>query len=370
MMSGVHLNHYANSMFRYERLSDAWIASCTDYLRSFVNDAIEGAVVLDYAFGRGNWALAFLRAGAAKVYAVDAAADNVRRFDTYCRENAIRGVEIIHGDVLEGPLGVTADILWLYGILHHITDPDTFLAGLKQSSRPSSLFFVYAYNQGSLREFVVESGRRAVSYATEESFVPDSMLLTRAARGRARDDLTAPHVAWYSAEQLKGVLVRHDLRVTSVVSSFARFLNPQALEEEFRPHHWMCRLGAGADIQVADATEPRRTDILMLYDVADLAWGYLATPDALKSGALGLFNAHFGALGADGAAGPVLVEDFLFLAYLLLVLGVKAESLGDAPAALFRLALAALAGEQRSLAAGSLDGSAIAQYLSRNRVRL
>ena len=109
------INAYANSMFRFERLNDAWIESCAAYLRHVFGDAIEGRTVIDYAFGRGNWSCAFRSAGAKRVIAIDAAADNVARFSDQCHDNGIDGIEIVNGNVLDGPISADADIMWLYG---------------------------------------------------------------------------------------------------------------------------------------------------------------------------------------------------------------------------------------------------------------
>src|SRR3982751_1371916 len=92
------LNDYAESMFRFERLHPRWIDNCARYLQHVFGSAMEGKVFLDYAFGRGNWALAALKAGAKKVIAVDAAISNVRRFAEYCNEKGIDAIDIIHGN--------------------------------------------------------------------------------------------------------------------------------------------------------------------------------------------------------------------------------------------------------------------------------
>jgi len=362
------INEYANSMFRFERLNDAWIDSCVHYLEEVFGDAIAGATVVDYAFGRGNWSLAFLRAGAAKVVAVEASEDMVRRFSDYCRDHDVQDVEIIHGDVLAQPLDVSADIIWLYGILHHVPDADSFLDGICRLGRPDSLFLIYAYKAPSLRQFVVESVREVLTYPTADAFLADSYLFARAARLRARNDLSAPHPAWYTASALRELLARHDLRPVSAARDFQEFVRGRP-PEEFRPHHWLCRLG-GEPVELADHPEPTQ-DLAVLRDFVRVGWDRLAdSPEQQKKAGIGLFNSHFSAVPADNGSGPVLVEDFLYLAYLLLSLDVPPDQLEGPTRALYELAIAALSGDQGDQVPAGLEESHIAQHVLRNRIRL
>src|SRR5215467_12461846 len=102
--SSERIDDYANSMFAYERVHPRWIDSCARYLRYIFGEAIEGKVFLDYAFGRGNWSLAALQAGAKHVVAIDASTANVRRFTDYCREQDIHNIKIILGNILSEPI--------------------------------------------------------------------------------------------------------------------------------------------------------------------------------------------------------------------------------------------------------------------------
>src|SRR5262245_4910090 len=110
------IDQYAQSMFRFEHLNESWIESCARYLRRVFGERLAGRVVIDYAFGRGNWAIAFLAAGAGRVIAIDAAVSNVSKLADYCRDHDIDRVEVIEGDILEGPLACRADFLWVYGV--------------------------------------------------------------------------------------------------------------------------------------------------------------------------------------------------------------------------------------------------------------
>ncbi|MEA2308752.1 MAG: hypothetical protein QOI65_1038, partial [Thermoleophilaceae bacterium] len=97
-MTSLHtqqFDEYANSMFRYEGLPGSWIESCTGYLRTLFGDSLRGKTVIDYGFGRGNWSLAFLAAGAGKVIAIDASPAAVARFTDYCQTQDIDRIEVV-----------------------------------------------------------------------------------------------------------------------------------------------------------------------------------------------------------------------------------------------------------------------------------
>lgn len=363
------INDYANSMFRFERLNEPWIESCAAYLGATFGSRLVGATVIDYAFGRGNWSLAFRRAGAASVVAIDAAEDNVRRFSAYCAEHGITGVEIVHGNVVDRAIDLTADVVWLYGIIPCIADIDAFLDAVSGFQRPGSTYVVYSYDRGSLRQFVVDAARRALTYGSEAAFLPDSLLLTGAARHRARDDLTAPHVAWNSAAELHARLRSHGLYPAARLADFPEFLAGRP-SEEFQPHLWRCSLDPDDEIVPADPPRPYIADLALLGDLVDALWRHLDDGDRRRA-ALGLFNAHFGALRMHGAAGPVLVEDFLFLTYVALVSDLPRSALAPAGADLHDLAVAAMTAEQDGDdLPESLGGSFVARHLRENRIRL
>jgi carbamoyltransferase len=94
----------------------------------------------------------------------------------------------------------------------------------------------------------------------------------------------------------------------------------------------------------------------------------LSTPAERRRAGLGLYNTHFSSLGADGAAAPVLMEDFLFLFHLLLRKRVRSDDLAEPTASLYALAIRALSDEPRQPLRAA--GSWLAEYLTANRIRL
>ncbi len=364
-----HINNYANSMFRFERLNDAWIDSCAAYLQYVFGDRLLGKTVVDYAFGRGNWSLAFLKAGASKVIAIDAATDNVARFSRYCRQNGIADIEVIEGNVLSAPINADADIVWLYGILHHVEPAALFLKHITAlAPRDDALFYVYAYNRDSLREFVVNACRRVCQYDNEQDFRTDAPYLTRAARLRGRDDLTAPHIDWYRSSDLAELLASNGLYATVRHDGFEKFNNSFCCDE-FQPHQWLCQRGEAGKISVLDAKRRYEDDVNVLKSMwQSIVTAGIAEPDLQKIG-LGLFNAHFAALENTATSEGAVIEDFQFLLYVLISHDVELDN--QSPASRYTtLALASLNGNPTDQIAAASDDTLVAHHLRTNRIRL
>jgi hypothetical protein len=360
------IDDYAASMFRFERLHPRWIESCAHYLRAIFGSAIEGKIFLDYAFGRGNWSLAALQAGAKRVVAVDAAASNVRRFSDYCRQHDIHGVEIVEANILNEPIQVEADILWIYGILHHIADADAFVGRLAALRRDdAALMLLYAYDSGSLRQVVVDAARQGCRYGSERVFAQDSYLFTPRARLRARDDLTVPVIEWYQAVDLAELAGRHGLVLRRPCPGLQEW-SSGTRSQEFLPHHFLC--GFRGEAAQPPAEPDRPADFPVLGALAD-AIAYHAEPQERRKITIGLFNTHFSALPANGSIETVLVEDFLFLMHAVLRLAIPASAVGAA-APYYAAALAAASDAPRGLSAAQRASSPLARFLEANTVRL
>lgn len=372
----VRIDGHANSMFRFEYLHDAWIDKCAAYLRTVFGDRIRGATVIDYAFGRGNWALAFIRAGAAFVYAIDASSSNVKRFRAYCHKAKVKNIDVIHGNILVDPIIIKADIVWVYGILPHIKAADRFVARLATLARDKqTLFLFYAYKAGSLRELVVTHARSKINCHSEAEFRQLSFSFTPAARMRARDDLTAPFIRWYSAPELCRLFDRHGLRPVREVEGFDEFLGNKTVCTEFSPFHIVCqkigsRKAAVARHPIRESKVPI-TDILIVRQLANAIFRSRTVDDRSKQRiALGLFNTHFSALYCPTKQGKLFVEDFLFLLYAAVIAGIKTKKLPQPASQICGAALDSLKGSSIRVSKNITRSSAIAAYLARNRIRL
>jgi 2-polyprenyl-3-methyl-5-hydroxy-6-metoxy-1,4-benzoquinol methylase len=316
-------------MFRDEVLRPDWISDCAAYVNSIFTNQIKGKIVVDYAFGRGNWSLAFLKAGAKKVISIDASEDNVSRFGEYCREKSYKNIEVIKANLLEDDLRYEGDIVWLYGILHHIKEVELFLSRLHFLAKQDALVLAYYYPENSLRHWLVEAAREAVIYKSEEEFRKDWTLYTRVARLRARDDLTAPHIGWQSENEFSGLLGRNSVFKLKSIPDFF-FFQEGCANQEFSPHQLLCRFSPGKsqEVHVSDP-EPNshfghERKVLQAFSNSIFSASQISHEQKHRI-AIGLFNTHFSSLNPRDSS-ECVVEDFLYLAGIIRFFNIKLES--------------------------------------------
>ncbi|MCC7273783.1 MAG: hypothetical protein IT561_14025 [Alphaproteobacteria bacterium] len=365
-ITGARIDEYARSMFAFDRPHDRWIGSCARYLEEIFGDRLKDGVFLDYAFGRGNWSLAALRCGARQAIAVDASESNVRALDAYRREHAIDRLTIVHGDVVSGTVEAAADILWIYGILPCIAAPQPFLARLAALRRSDhAVALLYAYDAGSLRQAIVSAARQGCVYRTEAAFAADSFLFTPRARLRARDDLTAPLVTWFTQDGLARMASESGYVVRRTAPGFGQWATGSE-SGELSPHHLVCAFHGAAAHLVPEPPRAERWDVAI---VADLARAALAAAPAelRRSIAIGLLNTHFSP--PEPTLASMLVHDFLFLMHALVRLGVRSDAL-EAAREVHAAGLTAVRGRPRSLSPALLDRSVIARHVQGQPVRL
>jgi predicted RNA methylase len=360
------IDEYARSMFAFDRPHPRWIESCATYLSAIFGSRLKDSVFLDYAFGRGNWSLAALKAGARRVVAIDASETNVRNLDAYCRENGIQDIEIIHGNIMSEAINRKADILWIYGILPCIQDPRPFLTGLAaMRASDSAMALLYAYDAGSLRETVVMAARQACFYQSEKEFAEDSFLFTPRARLRARDDLTAPVIQWQTQDELAELGRTCGYVTRDTFDDYTHWVT-KTKSAEFSPHHIICTFSGAPGRLKAEPPRPDRHDIAVIGEIAGAVLS--GAPERLrKSIAIGLVSTHFSP--PDGTIASILVQDFLFLMHAMMRLGLSPEGL-SVGREVYDACMKAVAGKPRSISSDLLAQSAIARHLHENSVRL
>lgn len=361
-------------MFRFEHLSDRWIASCARYLSTLFGEELRGKIVIDYAFGRGNWSLAFLLAGANKVIAIDASSDNVVRLENYCRKRNISNIEILAGDVLREEISAKGDLIWLYGIMPLMEDQEFFLKRVKTlTADENALLYVYQYNANSLREFTVETCRSVVTYQTEAEFLTDSLLFVRTARMRARDDLTAPFARFSTAADLANLLRRSGFYPLRQDADFQFFLHGKATED-FCPHQFLCGLQSVAEVEITEPVVAYAREVKVLREIARTVLSLKLTDKEKKHFAIGLFNTHFAFLKVGAEARDSVVELFLFMMNILLRKQSELPDLSGLVLQYCELVQAALAGEERSkkltLVSNETDDSLLTEYLLDHDLRI
>jgi predicted RNA methylase len=290
----IKINDYANSMFRYDVLTDVWIDQCALYLKNIFGDKLENSVVLDYAFGRGNWSVAFLRAGAKKVISIDASEDNVVRFQNYIDVNEVENIEVIHGNFVEDyDYNFKIDIFWVYGILHHIENEIDFLKALSHFEKSDSLYYIYVYPKNSLRYFLVNNSRKLHTYKNELEYRKSSQYYIHEAQMRARDDLTAPHIKWYTKKTLKDTLFAAGLYINKEDTDFYHFQNA-TLNIEFNPIQFQCSKNK-VNINIKDNNVKEELKLLqVLFD--EIYNNINAIGISKESLVIGLHNTYYASL--------------------------------------------------------------------------
>ena len=374
MRESERINSYANAMFRFERLHEAWLRACSRYLSYVFGDGgIRGRVVVDYGFGRGNWAVAFARCGAERVLAIDAAADNCRKLRAYCAENQIRNVEVVCGNVIEHDLDMRCDIMWLYGILPVVESVDVFLEKCLARMGTNGQILTYTYNAGSLREWIVSAARTCIVFGNEDEFRAKSLCFTPAARARAQDDLVAPQINWDSPETLVSRFARLGWHPVAQLQDFAPWLHG-VHSGEFNPYV-VKFLRQISDLDVAPQVDNAQ-DLAILRAFSDLVLRKLPTASR-DSFAVGLFDTHFqpgAGCVTTGAryetSARVAWEDFKYLMYAATLLSIDGKDFSPVMAEVWNAATRSLAGTPREAAIELLSGSTILESLSNTAMRL
>lgn len=292
------IDRYHQNMFDFDRPNAAWVASCAAYLSTLFPGGLKGKRVVDYGFGRGNWSLAFLELGASHVTAIDASTDAVERFSRFASDEGIGDLSVQQGNTDEEELDISADVIFLYGILHHVKQPLKLLeAAARMCAGPDSLVVVYAYNADSLRQTIAEIGRAAIGSAPDA--IRDlALTLHPDARIRAMDDLTAPFVNFWSNTELAGMVKTAGLNPIAQTADFAAF-EMKSHAPEFEPYLLIASPSAShLPVDTTPQTSPNGPDLEHLRALADVVLGGLDEPNRVKF-ALGLFNTSFAVQGAD-----------------------------------------------------------------------
>lgn len=374
MSESVTINNYANSMFRYEFLHEAWLSACVRYLSYVFGDGgIRGRTVVDYAFGRGNWAIAFARCGAERVIAVDASEDNCRKLRAYCAENNITNIEVIWGNLAEREIDIGCDILWFYGILPMLANVDTFLEKILSQVRANGQVLSYTYNADSLREWMVSTARACLLFGNEDDFRAHSLWFTPAARLRARDDLVAPHINWDTSATFAGHFARLGWHPSAQLQDFAPWLHG-VHSGEFNPY--VVKFLRRESSLVVVAQEDNLADLAILRNLGESIIQGL--PDHLRTSfAIGLFNTHFQNPSNTVPNGveyktneQVAWEDFKYLVYAATMLSVSEHNLSPDMGEVWNAAMSSLRGSPRKVQGDLLSGSSILETLSRTSMRI
>lgn len=291
------INRYHQNMFDFDGPNVGWINSCAAYLNDIFPCGLKNKHVVDYGFGRGNWSLAFLEQGAAYVTAIDASTDAVERFSRFANDRGIHNLSVQLGNSDEEPLNLQADVIFLYGILHHVKYPLKLLkSAAGMCANKNSQVLVYAYNANSLRQTIAEIARAAIG-SDSGALKEFSLTLHPNARIRAMDDLTAPYVNFWTNAELKQMLLKTGLRPVSQLTDFAAF-EGKSHAPEFEPYVFIASPSEGTAIETASQSSPNYTDIEHIKVLANAVLDGLNVSERVQF-AVGLYNTSFAEQGAE-----------------------------------------------------------------------
>jgi 2-polyprenyl-3-methyl-5-hydroxy-6-metoxy-1,4-benzoquinol methylase len=356
------INEYANTMFRFENIHENWIQLCVDYLKFVFKDQIQNKVVLDYASGRGNWSVAFSRLGAKKVISIDSSFDNILRLKEYCKTKKIDNIEIICGDFLVEKYELPSDIVWVYGIMHHIKDIDVFLQKIKKfTAKNDSKYFFYTHNIDSLRHFLVTNARQILKYDSESDFMKDASCLIPSARLRCRDDLTAPYIKWYDKSMMAKTLEKEGFYIKEDIKDLFSFQFGKK-NYEFSPNQFLCETKKVqvSNIQLKDK-KLFENEILILQKLLDTLINNM-NKDQMQNTMLGFVNTYYSKkdLGYDA----LIIELGLYLIYWIMYYNIRSTD-----ADVIKV-LECAKKSQSGMDRDDYYGNLILEYLKANNIRI
>ena len=284
------INDYAKSMFFFENLNDRWILKCKKYLLYIFKNKIKNSVIVDYAFGRGNWAIAFYELGAKKVIAVDKSNYNVIKLKKYLKKKSIKNIKVIKGDILNTKILENVDIFWIYGIFHHLKNIKKFILLLRNIwKKKEAIAMVYAYNNNSLREIVINFSRKYLKFKNYKQFLNSSYYFSHSSRLRIRDDLVVDHIKWYSQKELIDILKKYKFYGIKFCKSFENFNGIKS--SEFNAHHLL--ISKKKKNSSIIPPPKKNKDLIILLDLLNLISIRIKSKKILKKFSIGLLNTHF-----------------------------------------------------------------------------
>jgi SAM-dependent methyltransferase len=153
----------------FDTAQPAWEQSFRDYSAPLEPRDFLGRVVLDAGCGYGRHAYFAARYGA-EVIALDSSADAVASCAANTRASG--RVHVVQGDLLRPPLRESVfDIVYCFGVLHHLEDADAALAALGERVRSGGRLALWVYGPRQGATLVVNNALRGAT----ASMSPESL---------------------------------------------------------------------------------------------------------------------------------------------------------------------------------------------------
>ncbi len=181
----------------------AWEQSFLDYADPLRPDDFLGRVVLDAGCGYGRHSYFAARYGA-EVVALDSSSDAVASCAANCRD--LSHVHVVQGDLHRPPLREQVfDIVYCFGVLHHLDDPEAALRSLGERVRSGGRLALWVYGPRQGLTLLVNNALRG---ATSEMPPEQLHTLSRVVASGLRLFSHTPYVL-LEGLPVAGQVVRH-----------------------------------------------------------------------------------------------------------------------------------------------------------------
>ena len=162
-----------------------------------------GKLVLDAGCGFGRHAFFAARYGA-EVLAIDSSVDAVEA--AHRNTASLNRVHVIQGDINAPPIrDSVCDIVYCYGVLHHVEEPEPILQALTERVKPGGYLSVWVYGPRQGATLIVNNALRGVTTGLE----PEELLrLSRSIALGLRVFSHTPYL-WFNKLPVIGPIVSH-----------------------------------------------------------------------------------------------------------------------------------------------------------------
>jgi SAM-dependent methyltransferase len=162
-----------------------------------------GKLVMDAGCGFGRHAFFAARYGA-EVLAIDSSEAAV---EAAARNTESLGrVHVIQGDIAHPPVRDNlCDLVYCYGVLHHVEDPPKILASLTESVRPGGMLSLWVYGPRQGVTLIVNNALRGVTTGLEHD---ELLKFSRAVAASLRVFSHTPY-RWFGSVPLVGGVLSH-----------------------------------------------------------------------------------------------------------------------------------------------------------------
>lgn len=180
-----------------------WEESFRDFSTPLKPGDFIGKLVMDAGCGFGRHAFFAARYGA-EVIAIDNSADAVEA--AHRNTASLNRVHVIQADVNDPPIqDAICDIVYCYGVLHHVEEPERILQAITERVKPGGHLSVWVYGPRQGATLIINNALRGVTTGLE------SEELLKLSRGIALGLRVFSHTPylWFNKIPVVGPIVSH-----------------------------------------------------------------------------------------------------------------------------------------------------------------